>query len=73
MQEKEIKMKIAMLCFTRRGRNLEKDLAEKLRISGHEVLESVKCQQRFLGDMMIDFSPIVAILLLNMISGILIY
>ena len=26
MQEKEIKMKIAMLCFTRRGRNLEKDL-----------------------------------------------
>lgn len=45
MQEKEIKMKIAMLCFTRRGRNLEKDLAEKLRISGHEVLESVKCQQ----------------------------
>lgn len=38
-------MKIAMLCFTRRGRKLEKDLAEKLRISGHEVLESVKCQQ----------------------------
>lgn len=38
-------MKIAILCFTRRGWVLEKDLAEKLRISGHEVLESVKCQQ----------------------------
>ena len=32
-----------------------------------------RLQSMFLGDMMIDFSPIVAILLLNMISGILIY
>ena len=38
------------------------------------ILEpSRRLQSRFLGDMMIDFSPIVAILLLNMISGILIY
>ena len=38
------------------------------------ILEPIRrLQSRFLGDMMIDFSPIVAILLLNMISGILIY
>ncbi|WP_302652992.1 YggT family protein [uncultured Clostridium sp.] len=38
------------------------------------ILEPIRrLQIRFLGDMMIDFSPIVAILLLNMISGILIY
>ena len=38
------------------------------------ILEPIRrLQSRFLGDMIIDFSPIVAILLLNMISGILIY
>ena len=38
------------------------------------ILEPIRrLQSMFLGDMMIDFSPIVAILLLNMISGILIY
>ena len=38
------------------------------------ILEPIRrLQSRFIGDMMIDFSPIVAILLLNMISGILIY
>ena len=38
------------------------------------ILEPIRrLQSRFLGDMMIDFSAIVAILLLNMISGILIY
>lgn len=38
-------MKIAILCFTRRGRELEQVLAKKLRISGHDVQESVKCQE----------------------------
>lgn len=38
------------------------------------ILEPIRrLQSRFFGDMMIDFSPMVAILLLNMISGILIY
>lgn len=38
------------------------------------ILGSIrKLQSRFIGDTMIDFSPILAILILNMISGILIY
>ena len=45
-----------------------------LRSINNPILEPIRrLQSRFLGDMMIDFSPIVAILLLNMISGILIY
>lgn len=38
-------MKIAILCFTRRGRELEQVLAKRLKISGHDVQESVKCQE----------------------------
>ena len=38
-------MKIAILCFTRRGRELEQALAKRLKISGHDVQESVKCQE----------------------------
>ena len=38
------------------------------------ILEPIRrLQRRFIGDIIIDFSPIIAILLLNMISGILIY
>lgn len=38
------------------------------------ILEPIrKLQSRLIGDSMLDFSPIIAILLLNMISGILIY
>lgn len=37
------------------------------------ILEPIRrLQSKFFGDMMIDFSPILAILLLNIISGILI-
>lgn len=37
------------------------------------ILEPIRSlQSKFFGDMMIDFSPIIAILLLNIISGILI-
>ena len=41
-----------------------------LRSINNPILEPIR---RFIGDIIIDFSPIIAILLLNMISGILIY
>ena len=45
-----------------------------LRSINNSILEPIRRhQRRFIGDIIIDFSPIIAILLLNMISGILIY
>ena len=45
-----------------------------LRSINNPILEPIRrLQRRFIGDIIIDFSPIIAILLLNMISGILIY
>ena len=45
-----------------------------LRSINNHILEPIRSlQRRFIGDIIIDFSPIIAILLLNMISGILIY
>ena len=38
-------MKIAMISFTRNGRNLEKTIAEKLNEAGHEVRWGVKCKE----------------------------
>lgn len=38
-------MKIAMISFTRKGRNLEKWIAEQLEENGHEVRWSVKCRE----------------------------
>ena len=44
-----------------------------LRSINNPILEPIRrLQRRFIGDIIIDFSPIIAILLLNMISGILI-